>query len=802
VHIFVMRRACVTGLIVLVFGHGQSLRAQEPAPGDELAQHLATLKAQVEDTSLAIGQREALVQEMAGTLDRAARGAVSADQSQERWGRAIGLLDEFNSQNPGHPITREFQLQSAVYRWAQGQGWREAGNLNPGDSRARREATAALDDAIVRLRSISAEGVEKVLADNVRFRLARALADRAGLEPMDSPNRRSRESDALALLQEPMTEAGLRGFSSLLKADLLLRGSRIDEAAAELDAASRADPPPPEREILDVRIPVLIGQKKFKEAEAAITASQLDLPGKDLELVELRLAELTKLAPGNDRFAVEQDMFRLIKALRQGKTNEARLGLLALAQSGIDPDPRNTAEIWDILAEAQEVRGDAVKAGALELRAARRAEEQGQAEAAAGFRLRSGGFLFQAGRYAEADALLSRVADEPRAGAFRPKAGMLRAMARGRALAGGAPGVTASTYAEALQKQIVDFPADPATDEARWLLGTLFRATGEPGKAEPFWTAIAQGSPRWLDARLAVADIKLSAVESELLSGERHLIVLAYQRAESFLIESAQHARNEREQVELLLAQARLNLVPTAGKAPLALSILERLGGMGMTPQERYRARLARMIALVQVGPPYLDAEREAQTHASWADPSAHWAFIDAIRLIDQCASFAVVDLHQRRLGLVLRLLVQPVLQNPDDEKWTAEERSGIKLRLTRAYLFLGDERNARSSFQGWAGLSRSAPDDLLRDLADTYNRLEVYELAIDVQRLRLRNLQTGSPSWFEARYGLALAYFHAGHLKEAAQLIDATAILHPELGGGAVQKKFIKLRQRLGVQP
>ncbi len=379
---------------------------------------------------------------------------------------------------------------------------------------------------------------------------------------------------------------------------------------------------------------------------------------------------------------------------------------------------------------------------------------------------------------------------------------MLRAMARGRALAVGVPGVTAATYAAALQQQIVAFPADPATAEARWLLGTLLRAAGEPGKAEPLWTAIAQGSPRWLDARLAIAELRRAAVESERLSGDRRLIALAYQRADSFLTESAQQARNEREQAELMLARARLNLVPTAGKAQLAVSLLERLGRLGLTPQERYRTRLARMIALVQVGPPYLDAEREAQTHATWADPSARGAFIDAIRLLDQCASFAEVDLHQRRLGMVLRLLVQPVLQDPDDEKWTAEERSEIKLRLTRAYLFLGDERNARTSLQGWTGLPRSAPDDLLRDLGDTYNRLEAYELAVDVQRLRLRNLQTGTASWFEARYGLALAYFHSGHLKEAAQLIDATAILHPDLGGGTVQKKFIKLRQRLGAQP
>ena len=132
-------------------------------------------------------------------------------------------------------------------------------------------------------------------------------------------------------------------------------------------------------------------------------------------------------------------------------------------------------------------------------------------------------------------ALLSRVADDPRAGAFRPKAGMLRAMARGRALAGSVPGVTPTTYAESLEKQIVDFPADPVTDEARWLLGTFLRANGEPGKAEPFWTAIAPGSPRWLDARLAIAEIKQAEVETELLGGDRRLIALAYQRAETFL---------------------------------------------------------------------------------------------------------------------------------------------------------------------------------------------------------------------------------------------------------------------------
>jgi hypothetical protein len=183
-------------------------------------------------------------------------------------------------------------------------------------------------------------------------------------------------------------------------------------------------------------------------------------------------------------------------------------------------------------------------------------------------------------------------------------------------------------------------------------------------------------------------------------------------------------------------------------------------------------------------------------------DPSAHSTLLETIRLLDQCASFAEADLHQRRLGLILRLLVQPAVQDTDEQQWTTEGWAELRLRLARAYLFLGDERNARVALRGWTGPPQSATDDLYRDLADTYNRLEAHELAIDVERLRLKKLEAGSPSWFEAKYGLALAYFRAGRLHESAQLIDGTAILHPELGGGLLQRRFIHLRQRLGTRP
>ena len=58
-----------------------------------------------------------------------------------------------------------------------------------------------------------------------------------------------------------------------------------------------------------------------------------------------------------------------------------------------------------------------------------------------------------------------------------------------------------------------------------------------------------------------------------------------------------------------------------------------------------------------------------------------------------------------------------------------------------------------------------------------------------------------GSLAWLDARYGLALALYRSGKADEARLIIDATAILHPELGGGDLSEKFERLRQRLQVE-
>src|SRR5260370_1075393 len=83
-------------------------------------------------------------------------------------------------------VVRQLRVQAAVLGWAQGQSWLQAALLEPRDPKPRERAGTLLDDAIERLRSVVAAGDRTALGDNLRFRLAQALADRAELEAAGS----------------------------------------------------------------------------------------------------------------------------------------------------------------------------------------------------------------------------------------------------------------------------------------------------------------------------------------------------------------------------------------------------------------------------------------------------------------------------------------------------------------------------------------------------------------------------------------------------------------------------------------
>ena len=200
---------------------------------------------QIENTTIDVDRREELALEMAATLDRAAQRANDAVVRRRRWSEAIELLDWFVKENPDLPRERQLRFQAAVLRWAQARSWVEATALKPGDQESRREAVATLDSAIDRFRAVTGDGNTPTLTDNLRFRLAEALADRALLEPADASARLSREAEASNLLEKPPEVGGLAGYWHLLKADLFRRAWKGDRSRERNRRRAQVDAAPP-----------------------------------------------------------------------------------------------------------------------------------------------------------------------------------------------------------------------------------------------------------------------------------------------------------------------------------------------------------------------------------------------------------------------------------------------------------------------------------------------------------------------------------------------------------------------------
>lgn len=771
---------------------------EEPKPrGDDgLRGQLEALQRRLDDPTTNIVVRENLAIEMASQLDKAAQASPSAEIRRAHWAEAVSVLDNFRAKNANHALSRQFEVQAAVYLWANARSWIQALETNPTDLEARKGAIENLDASLARLRAVAAGivGENDVFAQNVRFRLARAIADRADVGTDDPATLQARYSEAVATLEPPISEPSLVGFARLLRASVLARLERFVDAEKELDLAAKSKPAPPEYDVLETRLAILLGRRKYAEAIQAIDSAQLEPATKPPLRVRARLLQRAWVAAGKEREAVDSALFEDLKAMRGSGRPDARAALSRAAKALNEPGPSAGPDAWDVLAEGALALGDPLRAASLIGKAADAADGLGRSEQAADFRLKAGAYLYQAEKFREADPLLTRVAEDPKAGPARAKAGLLRALARGRALALNQPGASRADYASALQFQIKTFPDDPSCAEAHWLLGKLRTAESDREAAALHWSAIPRDHPHWLDSRLEIAASKQTDLDLQRVNGDREAIREKLSDARKFLAQSLAEARSEAESNELLLAQARLELTPGAGRPDDARRVLERIEHSVARPAQRDAARRIGLVALAATGR-FVEAEQAARAEAKVAGPAE---LLDLIRLLDRMAAETEADLAQRRIGLLSRVLMTRVADLEKSGSFTADDLAELRLRNVRAMLFSGYEDDARRMLVSWKSPPPSSGNDNLRDLAETYSRFGVFDLAIDVQRLRAKQLASGSLSWFDARYGMALAYFRAGKPKEALHLIDATAILHPDLGGGELKNKYIRLRQRI----
>ena len=333
----------------------------------------------------------------------------------------------------------------------------------------------------------------------------------------------------------------------------------------------------------------------------------------------------------------------------------------------------------------------------------------------------------------------------------------------------------------------------------RWLLGRLALAASDRDRALSLWAKIGPGSTRWLDSRLEIAKLDRDELDRLQINPDRRRVIEQFLKADGFLDDCIRNSRTEADSVLLSLARARLDVTPGVDSKPeVTIELCDRIKRLPASPADQYRARLYRMIAQVELGR-YVEAEREAQSHSTWRIPTEEDSLFDAVRLLDQCAASAQTDLRQRRYGLVLKLIVGPLLAA--SESMMVDRYNELAMRLTRSLLFTGADRNARRSLTAWKGSPPATSDRLLRDLGDTYNRLEVYSLDIDVQRLRLKNSAAGSMPWFDAGtpWHWRISTPAASRKPPSSSTRRRSSI---PTSAAALHDKFIHLRQRLGVKP
>ena len=757
----------------------------------------------VDDGKIGREERARYLLDVADQIDRAAQAEPSAERRADRWRRAVALIDGALEAQPGLPRANALELQASVYRWAEGRSWRAQLDRAPTDQAARSQAIEALDDAVVRLRRLWSSNRElpdgDLTAQNIRFRYALALADRADLE--DDPGRAlDARQQALGRLRDLPGEPPLAGHAALLKGRLLVAVGDLEGAEAALRAAE-GQPGPSTADRLDARLALLLGRKEFEAAIEAIEASGLSEPERDLRAVKVRARQWIDHFPGRERDLVEQDAIARVRRLREAEHPDAEAALAALAATVSEPDADDDPGRWELLAEGHLARGDLGQAVALNRKGADHAEAAGDPGRAWLMRYRAAAILVRAGRFEEAaEALgpLAEAARDPQGPApadQRANASLLEGLALGRVASTAVAGPEQRlAYESSIREHLGAFPDDPTAGEARWTLGRLRASAGDPIEAVELWTSVPPGHPRWLDAHLAAVALLVGAVAEARASADDAVVRSAIEAARRVLDETFDEAEGPEARNALELLRAELDLVPAFGDPERAIDRLDRLVASESNADRRGRARRLLIVALT-LGGRTPEADRLAREELGRGDLGAIVALASRLAEADDPR---LGDATRKRIAGLLALVTGHALALPGAPD--AEPLDRLRVLRIHALLELGDTAAARDSAVAWADATDpgALPVPLLATYADALDRLGLYPRAIDAYRLLIADRSPGTPSWFEARYGLAVAYYRTGRPDDARRLIDGTAALHPGLGGDALREKFLRLRRRL----
>ena len=602
---------------------------------------------------------------MAATLDRAAQAVARPRVRRRRWAQAIDLLDWFLKENTDPPRERQLRFQAAVFRWAQAQSWVDTGLAEPARSQAPRggrHRARRRDRAVSSSRPAAATTRPWPITCGSGWRRPLPIAPISSLPA--PPTGASRESEAhRSARTSPRRDRPGRLLAPAQGRPLAPAQANRPRPRRELDEAVKSKPAAAAGRGRRGQDPAIDRpETNMPTRSNRCNASPLDKPVKALWMVRIRLAKLAGLAGGRRAVRVESDLFRGSRSCEQDlartTASTARAG-----QNRGRARPESAAGSLGVAGRRLRRAGRPAEG--------RRSHDAGRASRGCDrawhrrprYRFRGGGFLFQAGKFGDADAVLSQVADRPGRG---PAAGQ----GRHAALSGARPG-PGRRAARRLDRSLRDGPRAADSRLPRRPIhrrGPLAarragrRRRRSRTRAETLWSAIAprltalarlatgHRGPRSRRARPPANQSRSPQVARSFSSGPTAFSSVRSTRPNPRRPgpSSCSHGPGSTSR-------------PCVGTPETARDLCERVSRLAGVPALHYRARLLRLVALVEIGR-YVEAEREAQNHATWRIPTELTALLRRGPAARPVRCTAETDLRQRRFGLVLRLIVEPIV--------------------------------------------------------------------------------------------------------------------------------------------
>jgi hypothetical protein len=777
----------ILGALALIF-------TPSARPDDELDAHVQSRLAFIQDPARSVRERAVALLELAATLDRAARSAADPRAQRAAWERAELLLAEFNqAQAAPDPERSLIRLQQGVAAWAQARAELAEHERNVPDPRAAsRSIPQSLDRAITRLSGWIAPYPE--IEANRVYRLARARFDRAGRAPDALLRSIDLQAAQRLLLTFPPSPA-LDGHAALLASEIARELGQWEAAQRNLVRAEQAAQPPRPIERLEARFALLLARSQLEPAEQLI--NQADLPEADrrLKLLEICLARLARPA-GNDadRVACQKEAIRLAESL-ESSTPELLPRLSARVVHAIEEpaDPQD-ASIWMWLLRARHRLGQLDRAAAIALRAITALEPDHQVtETSAPVRLEAARAALDAGRPETVLDLIAPLLKVPPPGPTDAvaQACWLHVLARSRMLDRERTPQARDAYLHALEAQIDRFPDQPRTHQARVILAQERLREDRPDQALALWSAIPAAAPEWFEAQIARFDYEYDVILSRLEQLQTEPARVQWRDTLNWVDRTrVQALPGSGSATRLALAGFWLNLMPTLGDIASARRLLDSLPAPRRASAELPAIEAAR-IALTIASGDFLAAERSfpAWLRAASVDqayPLARW-LAGWLRL-------TASDRVRQRAGPVLLALAE----HYPDRAWPST------FPVSQAFSFRmiglsasGDHAAVLKTWKAWQATGQLTPADRMRAASVLLSQGSAND-AHDAYLALERAVTPGSEAWYLARLGRLRSLVRSGRDQDAGRLIEATRLLHPELGGPAFRAQFQDLERGL----